>query len=265
MRFTLLCILLSAILFVNDAQRPARRQRKRVCSLTREVGTACARKILVWGDRDQYVPHTADEGKIFCDGMYEAADCLDSYGNCMSRFQHSLIRTITRHIRYELRSSLCTYDGRVEMAEKIKCIDKEQIRAQGQHRCMDVYVVMSKVIRDQLSPSEHFAGGCCSYYIFRKCILDFADEVCKEFHEGTKVYWDHMLSRSFNALQGFICNGKWDSLRACKKNAPDVMEKFYNATSGFIEQQFESPMLMFVDIMGERLKKGKAIVSIDAN
>ncbi|KAI1305819.1 hypothetical protein HDE_01375 [Halotydeus destructor] len=244
-----------------DSQRSAsaiKYNKKRVCQMTRQQANKFAKTLLVFGDRDQFVPHNYDEAGIFCNGMFEALGALKRYGNCLSRFKATLLRTFAYHVREELKSNYCSENGRREMAEKVKCIDKEQVRANLSHACMDRYVYTVTMIRDELDAKYIFPAGCCAFQLFRQCLSNFADEYCTHISgEGTKTYWDQMVTRTFNAVQGPICEGKWDSVDNCNKNIPEVMVDYNNVYSRYIAPQSENPFTLFMDYIDSN-RKGRS-------
>ncbi|KAI1280826.1 hypothetical protein HDE_13488 [Halotydeus destructor] len=196
--------------------------RRRICSMTREEGETCARTVLVIGDRNRIIPHTAEEVLPYC-----------------------------RYVRREFKTSVCTETGRIELANNLLCLDKERVRTQLLHQCMDKFVIMTRMVRNGLGDTvrDLFPAGCCAFQLFRKCVSDFAEEYCSYgYSDSVKGYWNNILTNGFTSVQD-ICDQQSDSIERCDRNFAPVMALFRNATQRAVTPQLETPLFFFLDVV----------------
>lgn len=126
------------------------------------------------------------------------------------------------------------------------CIRDEK-KSEPAHQCSDKWTVMIKSIaRNMSDPLTQFPNFCCSFHLFRECLLEKVTELCKDSTgPGTAKYIESTISDAVIEFMDLACN-RHQSKEQCMNNLPQGMARLQRIMSKNIPPQNSSPLFHFL-------------------
>lgn len=218
---------------------------RKSCPVTIAEADTCARKLMFEGDRTRFVPRNNEQMDEHCSMMTENIKCIERHSRCYKPFAKQVFGTALFHLKKAHKRRCLTPEGRQEFLFHMGCI-KDEKASEPAHQCSDKWSIMIQTISSNFSSNQHFPAFCCSFHLFRECLLTRVNDLCKNTTgPGTAKYIEGSISDAVADFMDLACN-KHANKEQCATNLPRGFARLQKIFNRDIPPQNTSPLFHFL-------------------
>ncbi|XP_074595962.1 uncharacterized protein LOC141851080 isoform X2 [Brevipalpus obovatus] len=198
------------------------------------------------GDRSRFIPRTDQDMDKHCKIMNDNTKCIERHSRCYRPFAKQIFGTAMSHLKKAYKKRCLVPEGREEFLYHMSCIKNENF-SEPAHQCSDKWTIMIKTInKNTTDPVVQLPLFCCSFHLFRECLIDSVTELCKNSTgPASAQYIEGTISDAVAEFMDLACN-KHSSKEDCDKNQPRGMARLRRIMAKDVQPQNTSPLFHFL-------------------